>query len=273
MSQSATTSTKGGRKTIFITGAASGIGLASAKRFAAAGWFVGLSDIDTLGLKAALGAIGPDNGASYRLDVRDRHSWDNALGAFGKLTDGKLDALLNNAGVARFGALEDLSEADCDIQIDINIKGVINGARAGLPSLKAAGGRLINVASCAGLYGSPKLAVYSATKFAVRGLSEALDIEYAAHGVSVACVMPWFIETPILNAGAAGSNENMADALKKGGLEVYPVEDAAQVVFQAASGKDLHYFVGKRAKQMRFASSHMPGAVRKQLRSRPMLRA
>jgi len=270
MSASSDVAAKGG-KTIFITGAASGIGLASAKRFAAAGWFVGLSDIDAAGLKAALLAIGPANGATFKLDVRDRQAWDNALGEFGRMTGGKLDALLNNAGIARFGNLEELSEADCDLQIDINIKGVVNGARAGLPLLKAAGGRLINVASCAGLYGSPKLAVYSATKFAVRGLSEALDVEYAQHGVSVACVMPWFIETPILNAGAAGSNGNMADALKKGGLEVYPVEDAAEVVFKSATGKDLHYMVGKRAKQMRFASSHMPGTVRKQLRSRPLL--
>lgn len=260
-----------GRKSIFVTGAASGIGLASAKRFAAAGWFVGLSDIDKTGLNAALEAIGPDNGSIHVLDVRDRDGWANVLGDFGRETNGRADVILNNAGVARFGVLEDLSDADCDIQIDINIKGVINGARAGLPLLKAAGGRLINVASCAGLYGSPKLAVYSATKFAVRGLSEALDIEYAQHGVSVACVMPWFIETPILNAGASGTNEQMADALRKGGLEVYPVEDAAQVVWDAAHGKALHYFVGKRAKQMRFATSHMPNTVRKQLRSQPLL--
>lgn len=260
-----------GRKSIFVTGAASGIGLATAKRFAAAGWFVGLSDIDKTGLAAALQAIGPDNGSVHILDVRDREGWANALGDFGRETGGKVDVLLNNAGVARFGVLEDLSDGDCDIQIDVNIKGVINGARAGLPLLKAAGGRLINVASCAGLYGSPKLAVYSATKFAVRGLSEALDVEYARHGVSVACVMPWFVETPILNAGAAGANEQMADALRKGGLEVYPVEDAAQVVWDAAHGKALHYFVGKRAKQMRFATSHMAGSVRKRLRSQPLL--
>ena len=260
-----------GRKSIFITGAASGIGLACAKRFASAGWFIGLSDIDRAGLSAAHQAIGPDNGSVHPLDVRDREGWANALGDFGRETDGKADVILNNAGVARFGVLEDLSDADCDIQIDVNIKGVINGARAGLPLLKAAGGRLINIASCAGLYGSPKLAVYSATKFAVRGLSEALDVEYALHGVSVACVMPWFVETPILNAGASGTNEQMADALRAGGLEVYPVEDAAQVVWEAAHGKALHYFVGKRAKQMRFASSHMPNAVRKRLRSQPLL--
>lgn len=259
------------RKSIFITGAASGIGLACARKFAREGWFVGLTDIDRAGLTAAHDAIGRENGSAHLLDVRDREAWANALGDFGKATGGKADVILNNAGVARFGVLEDLSDADCDIQIDINVKGVVNGARAGLPLLKAAGGRLINVASCAGLYGSPKLAVYSATKFAVRGLSEALDVEYARHGVSVACVMPWFVETPILNAGASGTNEQMADALRKGGLEVYPVEDAAQVVWEAAHGKALHYFVGKRAKQMRFAANHMPGALRKQLRSRPLL--
>jgi NAD(P)-dependent dehydrogenase (short-subunit alcohol dehydrogenase family) len=261
-----------GRKAVFVTGAASGIGLAAARRFAAEGWFVGLADIDAAGLRAALAAIGPDNAAIHPLDVRDRAAWTKALADFAARTGGRLDVLLNNAGVARFGPFESHGDADIELLLDVNIKGVIHGARAALPWLKATpGSRLINISSCAGLYGSPGLAVYSASKFAVRGLSEALDIEFAPHGVGVACVMPWFIETPILGAGQPGSNVNMAEVLRGGGLPVYPVEDAAEVIWRAVHGKALHYFVGKRARQMRFASNHMPGVVRKQLRSRPPL--
>ncbi len=266
------TASANGRKAVFITGAASGIGLAAARRFAAEGWFVGLADIDAAGLQAALAAIGSVNGAIHPLDVRDRAVWTRALADFAELTDGRLDVLLNNAGVARFGPFDSHADADIELLVDVNIKGVIHGARAALPWLKATpGARLINISSCAGLYGSPGLAVYSATKFAVRGLSEALDVEFAPQGVSVACVMPWFIETPILNAGQPGSNLDMAKVLRGGGLPVYPVEDAAEVIWRAVHGKALHYFVGKRARQMRFASSHLPGAVRKQLRSRPPL--
>lgn len=259
------------RKAIFITGAASGIGLATAKHFAAKGWFVGLADINAAGLAAALSAIGKDNGATFVLDVRDRAGWDAALAAFAQRA-GRLDVLLNNAGIAAYGYLEEVSPEEEDRTVDINLKGVLNGARAGIEHLKQTpGSKLINVASCAGLYGAPKLAVYSATKFAVKGLSEALDIEFARHGVAVRCIMPWFIETPILDAGAQGSNIKMSDNIRSQGMDVYPVETAAQAIWDAAHGRELHYTVGKAAKRLRFASRFMPNAVRKQLQKVALL--
>lgn len=260
-------------KAIFITGGASGIGLAAAKRFAAEGWFVGLADIDKAGLRAAQEAIGKDKASTYILDVRERAEWPKALAAFEKAAGGRIDAVLNNAGVASFGWLEEVSVDEEDRMIDINLRGVLNGARAGLEHLKKTKGRLINVASVAGLYGTPRIAVYSATKFAVKGLSEALDIEFSRHGVSVACVMPWFVDTPILNSGAQGTNEKMADTIRGQGHPVYTPEDAAAVIWQAAHGKELHYLVGQRAKQTRFASRFLPGVIRKQMMKSTLVEA
>lgn len=252
-----------GRRSIFITGAASGIGLATAKRFAAAGWFVGLSDVNEAGLQAALSAIGPENGATFVLDVRDRDHWAAAIEVFGKATGGRCDVLMNNAGIARYGWFETITPEEADLEVDINIKGVINGAYAGLDLLKATqGSSLINVSSCAGLYGPPRLAVYGATKFAVRGLSEALDAEFSRHGVAVKCVMPWFVETPILDAGALKTNASIRDMLAS--QPVYTVEEAAEVVWKAAHGRDLYYLVGKAAERLRFAARFMPRSLRKQ---------
>lgn len=255
------------RKAVFITGAASGIGLGTAQRFAKEGWFVGLADVNAAGLKAALDSIGgPPNGATYLLDVRDRSAWDDALSVFVAASGGRLDVLINNAGIASFGYLEDQSEDEVTRQLDINIKGVINGARAGLAHLKQTpGSQLINISSCASIYGAPKLSVYAATKFAVRGLSEALDIEFSRFGVGVKCIMPFFINTPILDAGASGSNESMADSIRAGGTPVYTVAECAGVIYDSVASKDLKHIVGARGKQLAWLARLAPGLVRRQL--------
>ena len=215
------------RKAVFISGGASGIGLDAAKRFAKEGWFVGLADINPAGLKSALDAIGPSNGAIYLMDVRDRAAWDDALAVFTTAAGRRLDALLNNAGIAVAGTLEEQSEDDVARQIDINLKGVIAGARAAIPYLKKTpGSQLINIASCAGIYGAPGMSVYCATKFAVRGLSQSLEAELAPFGVGVKCIMPWFVDTPILAASIPGSNESLSQTLRQSGVKIYPVSQS-----------------------------------------------
>ena len=249
-------------RSIFITGGASGIGLAAARRFAREGWTVGIGDIDEIGMRRAGEEL---NLFTYPLDVRDRGQWRNALQEFVGTT-GRLDILLNNAGIARYGRFEDVTPDESDLQIDINVKGVVNGAYAALPHLKATpGSRLVNVASVAGIVGSPGLAVYSATKHAVRGLTEALDAEWTRHGVDVTCVMPFYVETPILDAGSKGSNQTIRDAI--GNSPVYTVEEAAEMVWQAAHGSEREYIVGKAGRQAHFARRFMPGRLRKRLKA------
>ena len=168
----------GGRKSIFITGAASGIGAETARHFSKRGWFCGLYDVNTAGLDAVEAEIGASNCMKAKLDVRNREDWAAATKDFGEATEGAMNVLFNNAGIGRHGWFEDITGEDNDAIIDINVKGVVNGVQAALPLLKAtSGARVVNTASTAGVVGSPQLAVYSATKFAVRGLTEALDAE------------------------------------------------------------------------------------------------
>jgi NAD(P)-dependent dehydrogenase (short-subunit alcohol dehydrogenase family) len=249
-------------RTIFITGGASGIGLAAARRFKREGWIVGVGDIDEAGMARAAAELGA---FTAPLDVRDRAQWAAALAGF-VAHAGRLDVLLNNAGIARYGMFEDVTPDESDLQVDINVKGVINGAYAGLPHLKATkGSRLVNVASVAGIVGSPGLATYSATKHAVRGLSEALDAEWTRHGIDVTCVMPFFVETPILDAGSTGSNRTIRDSIGKS--PVYTVEEAAEMIWRAAHGREREYIVGKAGRQASFARRFMPGRLRKRMKA------
>lgn len=252
----------GEAKAIFITGGASGIGLATAKLFASRGWLVGLGDIDEGGLARAAEVIGAGQCSAHPMDVRERDQWSAALAAFAERSGGRLDVLFNNAGIARGGPFEAVPPEDAELLVDINFKGVVNGAYAALPYLKATPGScLLNTCSAAGLYGSPRLAVYSATKFAVRGLSEALDIEWRPHGVRVRSIMPSFIDTPLLNITVADSNRSARENVVEAGLEFTPVEAVAEAAWAAAHGKRVHTIVGRTARQLAFAAKWAPWLI------------
>ncbi|MEO1028622.1 MAG: SDR family oxidoreductase [Pseudomonadota bacterium] len=254
-----------GRKSIFITGAASGIGAETARLFSKKGWFTGLYDIDQSGLQAIVDEIGPDNCISQILDVRNRDQWDTAIETFGEATEGAMNVLFNNAGIGRHGWFEEIPQDDADAVIDVNVKGVINGIYASMELLSdTAGARIVNVASTAGFVGSPQLAVYSASKFAVRGLTEALDVEFSGLDIKVTSLAPWFIDTPILDMGKTDmSNEKMSDQLKEAGTKVYPVSLAAEGAWSAAHGKQTHYTVGRDASRARFMARFFPGLIRR----------
>lgn len=250
------------RKAIFITGGASGIGRATAELFAAKGWFVGLADINRAGLAETAALLPKGQSSTHVMDVRDRAQWEKALADFWDASGGRLDILFNNAGIARGGPFEAVPPEDHDLLVDINFKGVLNGAQTGLDYLKQTPGScLVNTCSAAGLYGSGGLATYSATKFAVRGLTEALSLEWAGHGIKVRSIMPSFIDTPLLDVSTAGTNRSAREGVKNAGLEFTPVEEVAQAVWDAAHGKKVHTVVGKTAKSLAFAARWAPWLI------------
>ncbi len=222
-------------KTLFVTGAASGIGKATALLFGERGWRVGCYDVDVDGAQRVAEAIrAPGSAAHGRIDVTSEESWSTAVSDF--VGHGaQLDVLFNCAGILRMGHFEDVSPSECRKQLDVNVMGVILGIQRCLPLLERARGTVINMSSASAVYGQPELAVYSATKFAVRALTEALDIELRPKGVRIADIMPGYVDTPMVS-----SQQHRAASLQKLGIKLTS-ETIAALVWKAVHGTGLHY--------------------------------
>jgi NAD(P)-dependent dehydrogenase (short-subunit alcohol dehydrogenase family) len=254
------------QQSIFITGGGSGIGRATALLFARKGWRVGLADVSAAGL-AETAALLPEGASTYVMDVRDREAWVASLDAFTTLTGGRLDVLFNNAGIGSGGPLATTDFAEIDRVVGVNLVGVLNGAKIGHGYLKRTPGScLLNTASASAIYGSSGLAPYSATKFGVRAITEALDGEWAGDGIKVRAIVPSFIDTPLLNTTAGGSNRSIRETVTGAGLELTGVEAVADAAWAAVHGNAVHTYVGKTAHRMVFAARWMPGSLRKRMR-------
>jgi short-subunit dehydrogenase len=209
-------------KTIAITGAARGIGYATAKALLARGARVVIGDRD-VGVEesavAKLGKLGEVSG--YPLDVSDKESFATFLDKARTDGGGHIDVLINNAGVMPVGPFLEMSDQAIRSAIEVNFYGVLNGCQLALPEMVARrSGHIINISSLAGMLAVPGQSVYAGTKFAVVGLSTALADEFAPQGVEVSCVMPTFTNTELI----AGTHTSSAQK------PVEPEDIAAAVV-------------------------------------------
>lgn len=241
-----------GRKSIFITGAASGMGRATAKLFADKGWFIGACDVNAGGLATLEQDIGADNSFVQILDVTTKDDFDQAMAAFAEETGGALDLLFSNAGIGESGWFEDIPYEAALRVVQVNLIGVIASIYAALPLLKRTPNSLCFItSSSSATYGMPRIAVYSATKHAVKGLTEALSVEFARHGVRVADVLPGLIDTDILRTtpnrsdtrARPSEDEFYAGAPKTGMFRLMPASAVAEAVWFAYHNDKLHWYV------------------------------
>lgn len=253
------------------------MGREGAKLFHAKGWRVGAVDRNEDGLATLNDELGGDRLWTRSVDVTDKAALEGALADFCTGNDGGgLDMMWNNAGIGESGWFEDVPYDAAMRVVEVNFKAVLTGAYASLPYLKRAPGSLMfSTSSSSGTYGMPRLAVYSSTKHAVKGLTEALSVEWQRHGVRVADVLPGLIDTAILTTTTNHSDDGRAPmtaeqlratAPKKGMLRLMPASSVAETAWHAYHNqKRLHWYVPKSIRLIDLFKGLSPEFVRRSI--------
>ncbi len=192
----------GGRRVVAVTGAASGIGRATARRCSSEGFAVGLLDRDVAALDSALDLVGGGPGP-VRAVPADVTAPSEVRSAVAELvgTFGRLDAVVNAAGIGGYtGDVVETSMEQWDRVLAVDLRGVFVVSRAAVPHLRVGGGRIVNVSSQYGLVGGAGSPAYAAAKAGVIGLTRAMAVDHAGEGILVNCVCPGPTDTPMLRA-------------------------------------------------------------------------
>lgn len=232
-----------------ITGAASGIGQALAVELAGRGCSLALCDVDEEGLRRTLEQARTDAILTRKVDVGDREAMqgfvDEAIEHFGQA-----DAIFNNAGVTVMQTLVDTSYEDFEWLMQINFWGVLHGTKALLPHLLSRGrGAIVNVSSVFGLIGFPNQSAYNASKFAVRGLTEALRHELHDTDIVVSCVHPGGVRTNIVKSGrfhvdVDGGTSHEASTRSFARVARLTPREAAQIILRGVERRQPRILVG-----------------------------
>ena len=225
-----------------VTGGGSGIGEAIARQLAAAGAHVMIGDIDTAAGAAVADSFG---GKFVTLNVAREDDWAAAMSAL-ESSLGGLDILVNNAGITIMGSIEDISLADFQHTLDVDLIGVFLGCKAAIAMMKRdRGGAIVNISSTAGLKASVDLAAYNAAKAGVTLLTKSVALHCAEQRYGIRCnsVHPGVIRTPILDKVMAQVSD--PQALMAGFIAQHPIGNIGDT---ADIADIVHYLVGPRAK-------------------------
>lgn len=240
------------QKTIFITGASSGLGRASAILFQSKGWHV-IASMRNPGKETDLSKL--ENITLVKLDITDLAQINKTISEI--MSKYAVDVVLNNAGYGLIGPLEAFTDEQIIKQLNTNLLGTIRITKAFIPYLRERkNGMFLNITSAFGFMGYPTCAVYCATKFAIDGLSESLYYELAQFGIAVKIIAPGGIQTDFASRSMDGAEHSAYEALVKKVSEGYTpeaianystAEEIAAVILEAATdGKNkLRYIAGK----------------------------
>ena len=229
-----------GGRVVLVTGAARGIGRATAELFAADGASVALLDIDRHEVERVAAAISAAGHRAWPLcaDVGNSSAINDAVDRCVR-TFGRLDVLVSNAGTHFSRAIDDYTDDEIERILSTNLKGTLYAIRAAVPRLRDTGGSIVTVSSMTGLVGQDKGAVYVATKGAIISLTKALALELAPNGIRVNCVCPAGVDTPLMRQWAATLPDPEAVLREQAAMHLTnrlatPQEIAAAIAFLAS---------------------------------------
>ncbi|PLW68751.1 SDR family NAD(P)-dependent oxidoreductase [Pseudohalioglobus lutimaris] len=236
-------------KTVFITGAGSGIGAATARYFSDHGWFVGLYDLNLESVRTLSSDLG-GNTCFAQLDVTVPDSVAAAFTHFAELTGGRLDVMVNNAGLFQDKPFVEADLEFLHLMMRVNMEGVVNCAQAAYPLLKTTSdSHLVNLGSGSSIYGIPSNAVYSSSKSFVQGLTEALRVEWEKDDITVNVVMPLYVATPMTEGVKLTHSK---------GSKMLTAEDIAAAVYEAGTTKGMYWVMPFKARLLFTLLRKMP---------------